>query len=119
MKIDTCPQCQGVLRTKKKECTQCGLKLETNFDDNPLSQLTREEQDYILEFVLSGGNFKALAEKQDLTYPTLRLRLDRIISKLESITKVSHADKILDAVDRGELKPEEGIQKLKKLKEGR
>ena len=119
MKLDQCPQCQGVLKVKKKQCIKCGLQLETDFDENPLLLLTREEQDFILEFILTGGNFKSLAEKLDLTYPTLRLRLDKIITKLDSTSKVLSAEKILDAIDKGELKPEEGIQQLKQIKEGR
>ena len=119
MKIDQCPNCKGNLKIKKKQCTNCGLQLEGDLEENPLTQLNREEQDFILEFVLMGGNFKALAERQNLTYPTLRLRLDRIIAKLESTSKVLTADKILDAIDKGEMKPVDGIQQLKQIKEGR
>ncbi|MFB3897022.1 MAG: DUF2089 family protein [bacterium] len=116
MKIDICPQCQSPLKVKKKECIHCGLQLEANFEESPLYLLSRDEQDFILEFILSGGNFKALGDKLGLTYPTLRNRLDRIISRLEPLSQVVSADQILDKIDKGELKPEEGIQQLKELK---
>ena len=117
MKIDQCPNCHSPLKVKKKECIHCGLQLEAEFDENPISLLTREEQDFILSFILSGGNLKALGDKIGLTYPTLRLRLDKIISRLESMQQVVSAEQILDKIDKGELKPEEGIQLLKDLKE--
>ena len=119
MRIDTCPNCKGNLKIKKKQCIDCGLQLEGEFDENPLAQLNREELDFVLDFVLMGGNFKALAERQNLTYPTLRVRLDKIIAKLEGSSKILTADRILEAIDKGELKPQEGIQQLKQIKERR
>lgn len=117
MKLDQCPNCHSPLKVKKKECIQCGLQLEAEFDENPLFLLSRDEQDFILDFILCGGNLKALGDKLGLTYPTLRTRLDRIISRLEPLSQVVSAEQILNKIDKGELKPEEGIQQLKELKE--
>lgn len=118
MKLNICPTCGGYLRIRKKECTHCHLQLETDFEENPLVMLAREEQDFLLDFILVRGNFKTLCERLGLTYPTARVYLDRIVDKLERLAGARTAEKILEAIDRGEIRPEEGIEKLKKMRKG-
>ena len=99
MEINLCPNCSSWLEIRKKACQKCGLQLEADFDENALVTLAREEQDFILEFVLCGGSFKALAEKLGATYPTLRSHLNRIITKLKTISGSLSASEILHALD--------------------
>jgi len=44
-----------------------------------------EEEDiaFIKRFILSSGSLKDLAEAYQVSYPTLRLRLDRLIQKIQ------------------------------------
>lgn len=116
MKLDDCPNCGNVLTVRKKECRRCGLGLEADFDESPLVLLPREEQDFILEFVLCGGNFRALSQEVGLTYPTLRTRLDRIITRLKGISRSVTAEGVLEAIDQGSLTAREGIRKLKAIR---
>ena len=121
MKMNLCPHCSGWLKVTKKQCQQCGLQLEADFEENPLVTLSGEEQEFILNFILCGGSFKALAERTGDTYPTLRSYFDRIVMKLETLSSANSVDDILEAIDQGRIRPEEGIEKLKRLKakEGR
>lgn len=43
-----------------------------------------EENELVLlkQFVLNSGSLKAIAELYDVTYPTIRLRLDRLIDRI-------------------------------------
>ena len=91
--------------------------MEGNFEESPFLLLNSSEQKFLLDFILVGGNFKVLSEQVGLTYPTLRTRLDKIIEKLEHLQLTP--EKILDAIDKGEIKPEEGIEKMKQLKVSR
>lgn len=118
MKLNLCPICGGYLRVTKKTCSHCQMQLETNFQENPLVMLAREEQDFLLDFILVRGNMKALCERLGMTYPTARSHLDRIVDKLDKLGGGLSAEQILEAIDRGELRPEEGIEKLKKLRKG-
>ena len=97
-----------------KKCGDCGLELRSEFDEGPFSRLTPVEQDFLHQFVLASGNFKALGERLDLTYPTLRGRLDRIIAKLEPPAGAS-PDEMLDAVERGTVSPDDAIARLEKM----
>jgi len=71
--------------------------------------LSDEDLAFIKRFVLASGSLKDLAQVYDISYPTVRLRLDRIIQKMqlledhnvtdefERLLRVSHADGKLDA----------------------
>lgn len=52
-------------------------------------RLEPEEQVFIKRFILSSGSLKQLAREYDVSYPTVRLRLDRLIEKI----KVSDVNK--------------------------
>ena len=45
--------------------------------------LNSEEHNFIKKLILSSGSLKELALIYSVTYPTVRLRLDRLISKIQ------------------------------------
>ena len=53
--------------------------------DSWLQQLSDEDASFIKRFVLASGSLKALAKAYDISYPTVRLRLDRLIEKIKVI----------------------------------
>lgn len=77
-----CPACGGGLHPERLRCRGCGLALEGRFEGQPLSGLGAEESALALEFLLCGGNLKELGERLQLSYPTVRSRLDALISRL-------------------------------------
>lgn len=46
-------------------------------------KLEDEDLVFIKQFVLSSGSLKDIASIYDVTYPTVRLRLDRLIEKIK------------------------------------
>ncbi len=48
-----------------------------------LSVLSEEEIHFIKRFVLASGSLKDLAKQYEVSYPTLRIRLNRLIKKIE------------------------------------
>ena len=48
-------------------------------------RLTEEDLAFIKRFVLASGSLKELASIYGISYPTVRLRLDRIIQKISII----------------------------------
>ncbi|MAE67903.1 MAG: hypothetical protein CMJ18_26925 [Phycisphaeraceae bacterium] len=54
--------------------------------------LSGEDLAFIKRFVLLSGSLKALAKAYDISYPTVRLRLDRVIQKIEVIDEQQDAD---------------------------
>ncbi len=45
--------------------------------------LTTEDQEFIRRFVKSSGSLKELAKIYEVSYPTVRSRLNNVISKIE------------------------------------
>ena len=47
-----------------------------------LSNLDDEDLSFIKKFLLASGSLKEMARQYEVTYPTVRLRLDRLIQKI-------------------------------------
>ena len=45
--------------------------------------LAPEDAEFLKNFVLSSGSLKEIASQYGVTYPTVRLRLDRLIQKIQ------------------------------------
>ena len=54
--------------------------------------LADEELAFLKRFVLAGGSLKDLAAVYGVTYPTVRLRLDRLIAKIQIFDRQDIAD---------------------------
>ncbi len=50
---------------------------------NWTQDLSNEDLAFIKRFVLVSGSLKELAKAYDISYPTVRLRLDRLIDKIK------------------------------------
>ncbi|MBX3410971.1 MAG: DUF2089 family protein [Phycisphaeraceae bacterium] len=81
-----------------------------NLGDGPphlLSRLAREDQDLIMELVLCSGSLKDLADVYGVSYPTIRLRLDKVIERVRSLKAGRKpdplSDLLADMIERGEL----------------
>ena len=48
-----------------------------------MAQLEEEDIAFIKRFILASGSLKQVAGEYGVTYPTVRLRLDRLIQKIE------------------------------------
>jgi len=47
--------------------------------------LNDEDLSFVKRFVLASGSLKKMAEAYGVTYPTIRLRLDRLIGKIQIV----------------------------------
>ena len=64
-----------------------------------LADLEDEDAAFIKKFVLSSGSLKELAALYGVSYPTERLRLDRLIQKIR-LTETAEADPYVSLVKR-------------------
>ena len=80
---------------------------QNNLTSHVLAALPREDLDLIVELVLQSGSLKDLATAYGVTYPTIRLRLDRVIERLQAAVKGKQPDPLNELlarlVERGEL----------------
>jgi hypothetical protein len=54
--------------------------------------LSDEDLTFIKRFILASGSLKEIARQYGITYPTVRLRLDRLIQKIEVLDNQDIAD---------------------------
>jgi len=45
--------------------------------------LEQEDATFLKNFVITSGSLKEIAKRYDVSYPTVRLRLDKLIQKIE------------------------------------
>lgn len=48
-----------------------------------MENLEDEDLNFIKNFILASGSLKEIAKTYEVTYPTVRLRLDKLIQKIE------------------------------------
>ena len=79
-----CPSCSDKLSVSELTCTNCSTKVSGSFPLPVLLSLSEEEQNFILEFFLSSGSLKEMAQKMGNSYPTVRNKLDDMIEKIKN-----------------------------------
>ncbi|MBV7441268.1 DUF2089 domain-containing protein [Weeksellaceae bacterium TAE3-ERU29] len=80
-----CPSCDSSLKVSELSCTHCETTIRGNYDMPLYMQLTREEQAFILKFFLSSGSIKEMAKQAELSYPTMRNKMDDLIEKIKNL----------------------------------
>jgi len=64
-----------------------------------LSDLDGEDINFIKKFVLSSGSLKEIAKVYQVSYPTVRLRLDRLIQKIQ-LSEKAEEDAFISMIKR-------------------
>lgn len=64
-----------------------------------LTALEDEDLVFIKKFILASGSLKEMAHQYGVTYPTVRLRLDRLIQKIQ-IGEQAGADPYISLIKR-------------------
>ena len=74
---------------------------------HPLLSLSTEDLYLMLQFVLVSGSLKELASIYQVSYPTIRARIDRMIARLKNAMFSDSTDPmsqlLADLVNRGEI----------------
>lgn len=109
-----CPVCSAGLTAARLHCPQCGTTVEGEFAIDKLVQLTAAQKEFVVSFLKCRGNIKEMEKEYNISYPTVRSRLDEIVTALgESPAKEAPGRKeILDMLSRHEITPEEAQQML-------
>ena len=113
-----CVNCGGSIAVARMACEACGLGFEGRFNLPRLARLSAAEQDLGERLLLAGGNLKEVAGALEVSYPTLRKRLDDLIAALRRLRDEDEkrCQVYLDAVESGAMTPEEAARLIKELK---
>lgn len=111
-----CPVCHNDLLVTRMVCRNCGTALEGRFSLGRLFQLTPEQRHFVEIFIRCEGKLNRVQEELDLSYPTVRRRLEEVIRAMGY--EVGQPDEapdqrrqeILEQLARKEISAEEALQ---------
>ena len=92
------------------------IVIKGQFDLPPLSRLTIEDQIFVIAFIRTHGSIKEMERLFDISYPTVKSRLNRIAGLLEFVDvnpPVSRSE-ILADLEHGRITVDEAEEKLRR-----
>lgn len=109
-----CAVCRGVLEIERLRCKACGLAYEGRIAQTRLARLKPDEQHLVEQIVLASCNLKEVAQMLQVSYPTLRKRLDGLIRALRALRERDEAaaKELLERVETGTLAAEEAARRI-------
>ena len=102
--VSECPRCKEKLVATRLSCDNCEMELSGDFPLSKFDYLSVNEMEFIECFLKHQGNFKAVQNEKNMSYPATKKRLVDILEKLElvqskseekmdfSMSKVAHVD---------------------------
>lgn len=113
--LSRCPVCNSKLKVVKLKCDNCGTVIENEFELSKFAYLSAEELNFIEVFLKCRGSIKDVEKELGVSYPTVRGKLDDVLSSLGyTVTKAKSPDnkEVLDSLEKGEITPDEAIKIL-------
>jgi hypothetical protein len=112
-----CKICENDLTIKKLTCRHCGTSYEGEFSLPILAKLSQNSQNLAIELILAGGNLKDLSQKLDITYPTLKKRIQDLQSEIIMLIKERENEitYIKKKMEKNEITKQEGEKIINEL----
>ena len=109
-----CPYCFAKMAVKTLACETCRTEVKGEFGSPKFLELSPDQQKFAIEFILASGSLKEMANILNISYPTVRAKLDRIIECLrgEKPSEDERRAAILDAVEEKKISTQEASRLL-------
>lgn len=115
--LGKCPVCKEDMEVTRLHCDRCNTTIEGSFSLCRYCRLTKEQKQFIETFLKCRGNIKEVEKDLGISYPTVRSRLDDVISALGFPVRSTRSDEnrkeILEMLDRGEIDHDEALRLMK------
>lgn len=111
----SCPLCDGDIKVTEIKCKRCGIVIQGEFDLCKFCRLNAQQKYFVEVFIKNRGNIKEIEKELGISYPTVRNKLDDVISSLgHKVLKSSVNQKeILEKLKNGEINKDEALKLLK------
>lgn len=108
-----CPDCKLPMKLSKAVCPPCGVSMDGDFQVSPLGKLSLEDQAFVMAFVRHHGSLKRMESLFDISYPTVKNRLNAIAAALDKSFEAPTPNVyVLEQLARGELTVDEALERL-------
>lgn len=116
-----CPVCSSRLKATRLKCDGCGTVIENQFELSNFNYLSSEQLSFVEVFLKSIGNIKDVEKELDISYPTVRAKLDEVITVLghtalkredSTSAKQEHPTSrkdVIDMLEKGEITSDEAL----------
>jgi len=116
--INACPICDHSLHVTKLECSHCHTTIENEFTLSKFASLSAEQMHFVEIFLVSRGNIKEVEKELGISYPTVRSKLNDIITLLghdqQSVEETEQSkSQIISMLENEEISTKEAIKLLK------
>lgn len=117
----SCPACQGEYEITTLTCKKCKSQLNGHFHGCDFCKLSESEAHFVLTFLKCRGSIKDVEKELGISYPTVRSRLDKIITHLGLRASASEDEikqlrqQIFDKLESGEINAKEAAEMLKNM----
>lgn len=118
-----CPVTGGPLYVSELTSTKSGITIRGRFKLPEVSRLNQEQKDFLEVFLRSRGVISTVEKELNLSYPTVRARLDSMLEAMGLVpykestrAKVKSPDDrrlILDELEKGNITPAEAKARLR------
>ncbi len=85
-----CPSCDAPLQVTGLSCPSCETAVSGRYQLPLFVGLSAEEQDFILDFFKESGKLNLMAKQLNISYPTLRNKMDDLIEKIKRLEQLSN-----------------------------
>jgi len=116
--VTKCAVCGNKLEVTELHCCRCDTTYKGHFKLDKFSYLTPEQKHFIEIFLKCRGNIKEVEKELDISYPTVRSKLDDVISSLgydvgsNERSQVNRRE-VLDLLSQGLITYEEALKMMK------
>ncbi len=126
-----CPLCSGGLEITETACLECGVQMRGHFTLAPYRALDAEQMRFLETFLRCRGVIRDMEAALGISYPTVRARLDALLSALgfadgpaaappppapmTEDDKAARRKEILAAIQTGTMDADSGLRALHDL----
>lgn len=108
-----CAECNRPMTVSKMVCPRCDIQLAGDFEVPALARLSLEDQAFVIAFVRQHGSIKQMERLFDISYPTVKNRLNTITRQLDKTFDAPTPNElVLDQLARGEINVAEALERL-------
>jgi hypothetical protein len=113
--LGKCPVCDKEMTVTELSCKACNTVISGEFETCKFCKLSKQQKYFVEVFIKNRGNIKEIEKELDISYPTVRNKLEEVIGALGYKVEQKEAanrKEILDKLSKGEISKEEALKLL-------
>jgi hypothetical protein len=111
-----CPECRKPLQVARMACPDGHMAMEAQFGIPALARLSLEDQIFVVAFVRHHGSIKKMERLFEVSYPTVKNRLNAISRTLDKNFDAPPPNpnlQVLEDLEKGSISVDEAIERLR------